>query len=135
MRELLGGLSACLGLLISVGTLLTVTIPALRHKLKEKLFQQEHSDEELRAVRTLLEKMERREEERNKEAELQKEVDLCVLRDLITTLYYRRLGEKKLYRYELEDVSSLYELYQKRGGNSYVHGLYKQMSRDWDVMK
>lgn len=135
MRGFLNGFSSILGLVISLGTILTVTFPNLRNKLKEKLFSLDHTKEEIRAIRKLLEEHVSGDAEFKKEFELQREVDLCVLRDLITGMYYKRLGEKKIHMYELENVSALHDLYQKRGGNSYVHNLYRQMAKDWEVIE
>lgn len=128
-------LSLFLGIAVSAGTVITVTVPALRNKLKQRLFQNEKQTKELGRVTELLEELVSKEALRQKEDALQREVDLCILRDLITAIYYRRLGEKKIHAYELEDVSALHDLYRKRGGNSYVHTLYEQMSGEWEVIR
>lgn len=135
MREIFNIAASVLGLFISVGTVITVTFPSLREKLKTKLFAPQKTEEEIRAIRSLLEEHVLGDADLKKEFELQREVDLCVLRDLITGMYYKRLGEKKIHVYELEDVSALHDLYQKRGGNSYVHNLYRQMAKEWEVIK
>ena len=128
-------LGSFLGILISFGTLLTVTVPALRNKLKQWLFQREETDAQVRVIRKLLEEHVAQDADLRAELALQKEVDLCVLRDLITGIYFRRVQEKKIHAYELEDASALHDLYQRRGGNSYVHALYRQMSKEWDVIQ
>ena len=127
-------LGSVLGILISLGTLVTVTVPALRNKLKKRLFYAEGLETELRSLRVLLEEHVAREAELRDEMTLQKEVDLCVLRDLITGIYFRRVKERKIHAYELEDVSALYDLYRKRGGNSYVHTVYRQMTKEWELI-
>ena len=127
-------LGTVLGVLISLGTLITVTVPALRNKLKQGLFRGEALKKELRSLRCLLEEHIARDTELREELTLQKEVDLCVLRDLITGIYFRRVKEKKIHSYELEDVSALYDLYRKRGGNSYVHAVYRQMTKEWELI-
>ena len=127
-------LGSVLGILISLGTLVTVTVPALRNKLKKRLFYAEELETELRSLRVLLEAHVAREAELRDEMTLQKEVDLCVLRDLITGIYFRRVKERKIHAYELEDVSALYDLYRKRGGNSYVHTVYRQMTKEWELI-
>lgn len=127
-------LGTVLGIFISLGTLTTVTVPALRNKLKKRLFYGEELKKELCSLRALLEEHIAREAELREEMALQKEVDLCVLRDLITGIYFRRVKERKIHAYELEDVSALYDLYRKRGGNSYVHTVYRQMTKEWELI-
>ncbi|MBE6713399.1 MAG: hypothetical protein E7580_07780 [Ruminococcaceae bacterium] len=123
------------GVLISLGTLVTVTVPALRNKLKKGLLRGEETERELRAIRLLLEEHVAKDEELREELALQKEVDLCVLRDLITGIYFRRAKEKRIHTYELEDASALHDLYRRRGGNSYVHTLYGQMTGEWEIIQ
>ena len=60
-------------------------------------------------------------------------VDCCVLRDLITEIYYRYAKEKKIPVYVMQDLSSLYSLYRKCGGNSYVQGLMREIREEWEV--
>ncbi len=127
-------LGKVLSLFISFGTLVTVTVPAMRNKLKQVLFSGENTKKQIRVIHRMLEEHVEGDKERKKEMDLQREVDLCVLRDLITAIYYRRLPEKKLHSYELEDASALHDLYRKRGGNSYVHSLYLQMSQEWEIV-
>lgn len=124
-------IAAIFGAVISLGTLLTVTLPRLRKgagRILVRLSGKKSMVEELGEMRGMLEKL-------LLDREIQKEVDLCVLRDLITAIYYKRAEHKSLRRFELEDLCSLYELYIRRGGNSYVHTLYEQMTREWDVEK
>lgn len=131
----LSWITSLLGIFISFGTVVTVTVPALRNKLKQSLFSVEDTQGQIRAIHQLLEEHVAQDAQRRKESELQKEVDLCVLRDLITAIYFRRVDEKKIHSYELEDASCLHDLYRRRGGNSYVHSLYRQMSEEWEVIK
>lgn len=128
-------LGTVLGIFISVGTLVGVTVPTLRNKLKKRLFYRENLEKELLGIRRLLEEHVEQDADLREEIAMQKEVDLCVLRDLITGIYFRRAGEKKIHPYELEDVSALHELYRKRGGNSYVNALYRQMSNEWEMIQ
>ena len=125
--------SSALSVIIGIGTVLTVTIPALRNKIKEAVLGGDN--EKISKIEKMLEEHVLQDAKREEEASLQKEVDLCVLRDLITAIYYRRVEEKKIRVYELEDVSALHDLYLRRGGNSYVHNLYRQMSREWEIVK
>ena len=127
-------LGKILSLFISFGTLVTVTVPALRNKLKEGLFGRENLKSQVDLIHQILEEHVKGDAQRKEEIALQREVDLCVLRDLITGIYYRSLPEKKLHSYEWEDASALHDLYCKRGGNSYVHSLYAQMSQEWEIV-
>ncbi len=127
-------LGKILSVVISLGTLVSVSIPALRNKLKEALFAKDQMRKKIKEIYRLLEEHVKEDEKRKEEIELQRQVDVCVLRDLITAIYYRSLPEKKLHSYELEDVSALHDLYCKRGGNSYVNSLYLQMSREWEIV-
>ena len=133
--KLLSILGTVLGLFISMGTLITVTVPTLRNKLKERLFHGQELEKEMRAIRQLLEEHIKQDALLRDEIALQKEVDLCVLRDLITGIYFRRAKDRKIHAYELEDASALHDLYQKRGGNSYVGALFRQMSGEWDLIQ
>lgn len=133
--KLLSTVATLLGIAISFGTLLTVTVPALRNKLKKRLFHGDEIEGEVRAIRLLLEEHMKQDAALREELSLQKEVDLCVLRDLITGIYFRRAKEKRIHTYELEDASALHELYRKRGGNSYVDALYGQMTKEWDLIQ
>lgn len=128
-------LSTVLGILISLGTVTTVTVPAVRNKIKRWLFRGEELEGEVRAIRRLLEEHMEQDAVLREELALQKEVDLCVLRDLITGIYFRRAKEGKIHSYELEDASALHDLYRKRGGNSYVSALYRQMSKEWELIQ
>lgn len=132
---LLSVVGTVLGILISLGTLVTVTVPALRNKLKKRLFGGEELEKEVRVIRCLLEEHVAQDAQLKAELSLQKEVDLCVLRDLITGIYFRRAKEKRIHAYELEDASALHDLYQRRGGNSYVNALYGQMTKEWELIQ
>jgi len=127
-------LAAVLSLVISLGTVLTVTLPKLALWLKEKLTRGETVDTQIKKIRALLEEHVAEDRRRSEEWELQKELDLCVLRDLITGIYYQYANEKKIPMYAFEDVMSLNDLYRKRGGNSYVKNLIVQISEEWEIV-
>lgn len=119
---------------ISLGTVLTVTLPKLALWLKEKLTKGETVDAQIKKIRSLLEEHVAEDRRRSEEWELQKELDLCVLRDLITGIYYQYVNEKKIPIYAFEDVMALNDLYHKRGGNSYVKNLIVQISEEWEIV-
>ncbi len=135
MREILEQVTFVLSLLISVGTVMTVSLPGIRKKLVEFLVKDDRTRRELLQIRELLEAHVAEDGTKKAEMKLQKEVDKCVLRDLITNIYYKYVGEKKIPVYALEDANALFELYRKRGGNSYVHTLVRQMTEEWEVIR
>ncbi len=128
-------MAGVLSLMISLGTVLTVTLPSLRRKLGEWIWKEDLARSEMGLIREMLEEHVAQDQERKKEYRLQRKVDLCVLRDLITGIYYRYAKEKRIPVYALEDATALYELYCKLGGNSYVKTLFRQMTEDWDVLQ
>ena len=137
MKELLEQLSLCIGLLGALGSLIAVTVPALRSRLTlclRRLCGSEETKKELQRLQATLAEHAAVDQIRQKEADLQKEVDCCILRDLITGIYYKYAEEKALPVYELEDVTALHEMYCKRGGNSYVNRLFRQMTEEWKVL-
>ena len=137
MKELLEGISLILGLAGAAGSLITVTIPALRKRgilLLQRLCGGEETKQELKRLQAILAEHVMRDREREKEETLQKEVDRCILRDLITGIYYKYAKEKAIPLYELEDVTALHDMYCKRGGNSYVNRLFRQMTEEWKVL-
>lgn len=129
-------ISFFLSLSLAVATLLTVALPSLRRKGKKLLRHWcgfDLLEKELSGVRTLLEQHVMTDRERRAETELQRQVDACILRDLITNIYYKHLKERTIPLYELEDLSSLHDLYRKRGGNSYVEHIFREMTEDWEI--
>ena len=127
-------LALYVSLFISIGTVLTVTLPKLGFWLKEKLTRGESAEGQIKKIRALLEEHVAEDRKRSGEWELQKEVDRCVLRDLITSIYYQYAGEKKIPVYAFEDVMALNDLYHKRGGNSYVKNLIGQITEEWEIV-
>lgn len=135
MTEWMKDGASLLALLISLGTVVTVTIPALRRKLGEFFLKDDTTKEEILRIRNMLDAHVAQDREKKSEMGLQREVDRCVLRDLITNIYYKYAKEKKIPVYALEDANALFELYAKRGGNSYVKSLIRQMTEEWEVIR
>ena len=138
MHEWMSVLSLILGLFISMGTLLTVTLPGLRKRFFQKLERilgKEFLETEIKQMKDLLEKHIADDKEKKQELKLQKEVDLCILRDLITNIYYKHMKDKTISVYELENAVALHDLYRKRGGNSYIPHLFRQMTEEWTVVQ
>ncbi|MBR7165263.1 MAG: hypothetical protein IKD18_03195 [Clostridia bacterium] len=134
MKEFLKTAAEILGLLISGGTVLCVTLPSLRSFVAERLTGSQKTHAQLLEIRRLMEEQGAASAVLKREAELQRQVDVCVLRDLITTAYYQYAQEKRIPVYALENVTALYELYKKRGGNSYVESLVNQILDEWDIV-
>ncbi|MBR3837476.1 MAG: hypothetical protein IKJ74_04940 [Clostridia bacterium] len=134
MKDLLRITAEILGLLISGGTVLCVTLPSLRSFLADRLSGIDKTHEQLLEIRRLMEEQKATADVLKREAELQRQVDVCVLRDLITTAYYQYAQEKRIPVYALENVTALYELYEKRGGNSYVESLVNQILDEWEIV-
>ena len=126
-----------LGLVSAVGAIITVTLPALRRKTAAGLIRLAGLQEtaaDMAKIRQILEKHVAADELRQKEMQQQKEVDICVLRNLITGIYYQYAPKKKIPLYALRDVSALHDLYHRRGGNSYEGILFRRMTREWEVV-
>lgn len=134
MKDILKTAAEIMGLLISGGTVLCVTLPSLRSFVAERLSKSGKAHEQLLEIRRLLEEQTAAADVLKREAELQRQVDVCVLRDLITTAYYQYAQEKRIPVYALENVTALYELYEKRGGNSYVESLVNQILDEWEIV-
>lgn len=81
---------------------------------------------ELRSIQTAVDAI-------TQENSRQRDVDLAVLRNTITTIYYSHLTDKKLAAYEKEALMKMYEAYTGWGGNSYVVTIVQEM-KNWDVV-
>lgn len=127
-------ISSLLGIGVSLGTLLFVTLPKGRDMLLNFLTRDNKLKQEISSVSQMLREHTSEDGKKKEEARLQKEVDRCVLRSLITSIYYCYAKEKKIPVYAMEDVAALYELYKKRGGNSYVQSLMRQILEEWEVI-
>lgn len=60
------------------------------------------------------------------------ETDISLLRHDITSLYHKYKGEKKIPIYAKQDWLSMYERYEKLGGNSYVKNITHIMNTEWE---
>lgn len=129
--EIATNIAVFLGLCTSVGTLFCVTIPGLRHKVGDWFVSKQKRDsfdDRLNRIEEML--------AQHVQADADKtEAMKCLLRDSITTIYYKRLPESEIKTYEVEDVTKLFDSYRKLGGNSYVQNIYDQMTSEWRVVK
>ena len=64
----------------------------------------------------------------------QQELNLCLLRHQITTLYYKGLETKTLPTYDKESVLMMADAYYSLGGNSYIHSIVEEI-KTWETTK
>lgn len=57
--------------------------------------------------------------------------DLAIIRNTITHIYFKYKDIKKIPHYEKENLISLYDQYERLGGNSYVKGIMAEM-QNWE---
>lgn len=70
---------------------------------------------------------------KKKETEGQRETDRCLLRDRITSVYFKHHLQKELREYEFENVARLYQQYKALGGNSFVDKIWSEI-QTWHVL-
>lgn len=63
-----------------------------------------------------------------------KEGQKSLLRDRMTTTYYKHLDEKKLRQYEYESFMALYKSYKALGGNSFIDHIKAELD-EWEVIR
>ena len=56
----------------------------------------------------------------------------CLLRTHILNAYLRYKDDKKIPRYERQNIDLLYEAYEIRKGNSFIRDIYEEI-RDWEI--
>ena len=56
-----------------------------------------------------------------------KQNDLCMIRHMITQIYYANMGSPTMHSREKEDMEFLYSRYEAMGGNSYVKQIVNEM--------
>ncbi len=64
--------------------------------------------------------------------ESNEQTTIAMIRHEITETYYKYRDNKKLPSNVKEDVLSLYERYEKLGGNSFVHSLIDEV-KTWEI--
>lgn len=64
----------------------------------------------------------------------QNETDRCLLRDRITSIYFKHVRECEIKEYEFENMEHLYKQYKKLGGNSFVDKIWREV-QDWHVIR
>lgn len=112
-----------IGVIITIVTFLGIISKkpkkALRNLIREeaKAANQELEDD----VKNVKEKLESNEQ-----------TTIAMIRHEITETYYKYRDNKKLPSNVKEDVLSLYERYEKLGGNSFVHSLIDEV-KTWEI--
>lgn len=76
-------------------------------------------------------KNEKKQDEMNEQRA--KETDKCLLRDRITSIYFKHYRECEIREYEFENVAQLYKQYKKLGGNSFVDKVWREI-QEWKVI-
>ena len=140
-QSFIGVISSVLSLIVTLGVVICTTIPNIRKKLLENFLQDQKVDNIEKEVLELKEMVKESQAEsqverktlRN-EIELGREANICLVRDRITHIYFKNLKNKTIKSYELENLTKLYALYTKLGGNSYVQTIYETITSDWEVV-
>lgn len=135
--EILKNIAVVLGLIISVGTIVCITIPNFRRSIIQWAAHKEKTNEmekTLAEIKSLLE--ERRAVEGDLKAEIEKIKDSqrSILRDRITAIYYKHLDDKTLRAYEMENLTHLNDSYCDLDGNSFIGQIYPIMTTEWKVI-
>lgn len=60
------------------------------------------------------------------------ETDRCLLRDRITSIYYKHQHAREMKLYDYENLERLYRQYKKLGGNSFVDKIWEEV-QEWTV--
>lgn len=65
--------------------------------------------------------------------EISRETDMCLLRDRITSVYFKHYRDCEIKEYEYLNVQHLYQQYKKIGGNTYVDKIWAEM-QEWQII-
>lgn len=66
--------------------------------------------------------------------EHRRETDRCLLRNSITTIYFKYCKESEMPEYEYENLERLYNQYKNLGGNSFVDKIWNEVQK-WKVYR
>lgn len=110
-----------------VGVLLTlITFFGIISKKPKDWFKNLIREQAIEANKPLVEKLEVIEKRANESSQ----IDIVILRHEITNLYNKYKDKEEIPAYAKADWLSLYEKYEKLGGNSYVHEITNRM-KNW----
>ena len=77
----------------------------------------------------------KKEEAREKEkADVRNKTYTCMLRSMITSVYYKYRDTKQIPEYEFENLEQLYTQYKMLGGNSFVEKIWSE-GQGWRVIR
>ena len=77
----------------------------------------------------------KKEEAREKEkADVRNKTYTCMLRSMITSVYYKYRDTKQIPEYEFENLEQLYTQYKMLGGNSFVEKIWSEV-QGWKVIR
>lgn len=129
------GLSSLIGALTAIFAAVLGVSKKARGWVKKLVRKDADADvikSELDGIRTELRSIQTAVDAITQENIKQRDVDLAILRNTITTIYYNHLEDKKLAAYEKEALLKMFEAYKGWGGNSYVYTIIEEM-KNWDV--
>lgn len=69
---------------------------------------------------------------RTQERENSHETDRCLLRDRITSIYYKHHRDCEMKLYDYENLERLYKQYKNLGGNSFVDKIWEEV-QEWEI--
>ena len=72
-------------------------------------------------------------EAQKRQEEDRRETDRCLLRDRITSIYYKNKFSSEIRQYEYENLERLYKQYKKLDGNSFIDKIWNEI-QDWSVV-
>lgn len=128
--EVLKNIAVVLGIIISLGTILCVTIPGIRNNIRDAILR-EHEEEGITdKLSYIIDSLDQLKDS----DKLKNEAIKDLLRDRITSIYYKHLDEKTLTAKQFESLSKMYDSYIALGGNSYIKEIYHIMATQWTIV-
>lgn len=125
LYEIFQNVGAIAGICVSIAGFLTLVLKAPKEKIGRLIRAQAEAANE--QIREDLRNLQRSSEERDK-------VDLALLRHNITRIYFTYKEKKEIPHFEKENVLSLFEQYEKLGGNSYIKSIVVEM-KSWEELQ
>lgn len=129
MVEIAKNIAVFVGLFLSIISALTILIKPLRKWFINRISKV--NNDTLSEIKNMLKQ---HIDESEKKNQSQNEALLCITRSEITTIYYKYFDKKILPTYVRENLITMYDSYERNGGNSYVHTIVDEML-DWNVVK
>lgn len=130
MIDTVKDIAAVVGCILSLITLITLIVKPLREKFINWIKGKANTCELEGKIDNLAEMLKthiENDEAKLLAAEMQNEATLCILRDRITTMYYKYTVAESIPTYAREDLTKLYKIYHAMHGNSYIDIIYEEM--------